>query len=132
MDIFHHLAEKRIQEAIDRGDFQNLPGEGQPLDLKENPLEPPEMRMAINLLENNGFKLPWLEKLFEIRKEKERFRKILQSEEASVLKDTPAIQKKSRDKARQINKKILDYNISVPNEQLQIKFLDIDDFHAIN
>ena len=57
MDIFQHIAEKRIQEAIDRGEFIDLPGEGDPLNLNENPFESPEMRMAFNLLENNGFKL---------------------------------------------------------------------------
>ena len=60
MDIFQRIGEQRIQEAIDRGDFVNLPGEGEPLDMYENPFEPPDLQMTFNLLEKNGFKSPGL------------------------------------------------------------------------
>lgn len=44
--IFEHLAETKIREAIERGQLENLPGEGKPLVLEPvNPLEPPEDRM---------------------------------------------------------------------------------------
>ncbi|RME01028.1 MAG: DUF1992 domain-containing protein, partial [Calditrichaeota bacterium] len=35
MLIFEYLAEQRLQEAIARGEFSNLPGAGKPLSLDE-------------------------------------------------------------------------------------------------
>ena len=46
------IAERRIDEAVARGEFDNLPGAGQPLDLYEDPLVPPEARMARRILRN--------------------------------------------------------------------------------
>ena len=37
------IAERKIQDAIEDGLFDNLPGRGQPLDLSVNPFEPPGM-----------------------------------------------------------------------------------------
>jgi len=46
------IAERKIDEAVARGELQGLPGEGKPLDLYEDPLVPPEMRMAKRILGN--------------------------------------------------------------------------------
>jgi Domain of unknown function (DUF1992) len=48
------VAEERIQEAMRRGDFDHLPGAGRPLDLDEDPLVPPELRVANRILKNAG------------------------------------------------------------------------------
>ena len=49
------LAEKRIAEAIARGELDNLPGEGRPLDLDDDALVPEELRLAYRILKNAGF-----------------------------------------------------------------------------
>ena len=50
------LAERKIEEAIARGEFDNLPGAGRPLDLDdEDPLWPEEVRMARRILRNAGY-----------------------------------------------------------------------------
>ena len=50
------LAERRIDEAVARGEFDNLPGAGRPLDLDdEDPLWPEEVRMAKRILRNAGY-----------------------------------------------------------------------------
>ncbi len=46
--------EKLILEAQERGDFDNLPGAGKPLDLSENPFVPADWRMAYRLLAKSG------------------------------------------------------------------------------
>jgi len=46
------IAERKIEEAVARGELQGLPGEGRPIDLSEDPLVPPEMRMAKRILRN--------------------------------------------------------------------------------
>ena len=49
---FSHIAEKRIREAIAQGQFENLPGTGQPLDLEAYFSTPEEVRMAYSILKN--------------------------------------------------------------------------------
>lgn len=49
---FSHIAEKRIKEAIEQGQFENLPGAGQPLNLEEYFSTPEEVRMAYSILKN--------------------------------------------------------------------------------
>jgi hypothetical protein len=52
------IAERRLEEAAARGEFQGLPGEGRPLDLEdEDPLLAPEVRMAKRILKNAGLDL---------------------------------------------------------------------------
>jgi hypothetical protein len=48
------LAEQRIREAIQRGELDNLPGAGRPLEFNEDPLVPPEIRTAHRLLKQAG------------------------------------------------------------------------------
>ncbi len=54
------IAERKIQDAIDDGLFDNLPGRGQPLDLSVNPFEPPGMGAINRLLKHNRVLPPWL------------------------------------------------------------------------
>jgi len=53
-----YLAERKIEQAIARGEFDDLPGAGRPLDLDDvDPLLPEELRMAFWLLKNAGYRL---------------------------------------------------------------------------
>jgi hypothetical protein len=54
------LVEERIQEAIRRGDFDNLPGAGHPLELDDDALVPPEVRIGYRILKNAGLVPPEL------------------------------------------------------------------------
>jgi hypothetical protein len=50
-----YLAERRIEEAIERGEFDDLPGAGRPLDLDDlDPSLPEELRLAYRILKNAG------------------------------------------------------------------------------
>lgn len=49
------IAEQRIEAAIAKGEFDNLPGQGQPLNLEEDRLVAPEIRMAYRVLKNAGY-----------------------------------------------------------------------------
>lgn len=68
MTRFDRAIESIIQNAIDRGAFDNLRGKGKPLNLRENPLVAQEWRMAFSMLEQEGFALPWMEDRKEIEK----------------------------------------------------------------
>jgi len=39
-DRFESLADKRIREAIERGEFENLPGQGKPIEGLDRPYDP--------------------------------------------------------------------------------------------
>jgi Domain of unknown function (DUF1992) len=49
------IAERKIAEAVARGEFDGLPGAGKPLDLAEDPLVPEDQRMANRILRNAGY-----------------------------------------------------------------------------
>ena len=54
MDIFAKIAEQRIREAIENGEFDNLEGMGKPLDLSDESCIPEDLRMAYRVLKNAG------------------------------------------------------------------------------
>ena len=54
-DIFGTLTERRIQEAISRGDFKNLPGAGKPLKIESLYFLPRKLRAAYIVLKNSGY-----------------------------------------------------------------------------
>ena len=49
------LAEKTIQEAIARGELDDLPGAGRPLELDDDAHIPEELRLAYRILKNAGY-----------------------------------------------------------------------------
>jgi len=64
--MFDLIAERKIAEAIARGELDNLPGAGRPLDLDDDALIPEELRLAYRILKNAGYVPPELETLNEI------------------------------------------------------------------
>ena len=74
MDLFAVIAERRILEAMERGEFDDLPGKGKPLNLSDDdPMVPEELRMAYRMLSNAGLLPPEL----EVRKELLRLQDLL-------------------------------------------------------
>lgn len=55
---FDALVEERIQDAMRRGEFDDLPGAGRPLVLEDDRLVPEEVRAAYRVLKNAGFVPP--------------------------------------------------------------------------
>ncbi len=68
---------KQIEEAMERGEFANLPGEGKPLKLDTNPFLTPQARMTNRLLKENGFAPRWVELEKEIKREEVQLERIL-------------------------------------------------------
>ena len=52
------VAEERIQEAMRKGAFDDLPGAGKPLELDDDRLVPAEVRVAYRILKNVGYVPP--------------------------------------------------------------------------
>lgn len=80
------LIERKIKEAQERGEFDNLPGRGKPLKLEDDSGVPEDLRMSYKILKNADCLPPELELKKEIRQmedmlagipdEKERYRLI--------------------------------------------------------
>ncbi len=63
--IFDKIADQKIREAMEQGEFDDLPGKGKPLKLEEDGHIPQDIRMAHKILKNSDCLPPEL----ELRKE---------------------------------------------------------------
>jgi hypothetical protein len=66
MNAIERIAEQRIREAIERGDFDHLEGAGKPLALDDDRDVPDELRVAYRILKNAGCIPPEIELRREI------------------------------------------------------------------
>jgi hypothetical protein len=97
MDIFGKIAEQRIREAMENGEFDNLEGMGKPLDLGDETWIPEDLRMSYRVLKNAGC----LPAELELRKEVMNLRDLI-----TALDDDRARLKK----IRELNFKLLKLN----------------------
>jgi len=119
------LVEDQIREAIERGEFANLPGAGKPLDLAENPYTPEELRLAYKILKDSGYAPLWIELHKEIEADiaaagrlAENYRQLAANERPletalAYLRDAYA------QRLTEINEKIKSFNLLVPIARLQ-------------
>jgi DnaJ family protein C protein 28 len=143
------IVERQIVEAQERGEFDDLPGKGKPLDLMENPFADPGWRVAYKILQDRGFTLDWIELDQEIRAELEACREqLLQSrrwyersmaqlehqESCWAEKERTRVQctweralETFAEKVAQINEKIELLNLKVPLVNLQRLKISIDE-----
>ena len=70
-DVIGRIAERKIQEAIEEGKFDNLPGKGKPLVFDDDPATPPHLRMANKVLKNAGVLPDWVQVQKDIVSERE-------------------------------------------------------------
>ena len=63
---FDKVVEALIREAQERGEFDNLPGKGKPIDLSTYFEMPEEIRLAQSVLKNAGMTSPEVQLLKEI------------------------------------------------------------------
>jgi hypothetical protein len=83
---FQKIVEKRIKEAQERGEFDDLPGRGKPLKIEDDSHIPGDLRLAYKILKNADCLPPELQLKKEIRQmedmlenipdEKEKYRLI--------------------------------------------------------
>jgi len=98
MDLIAAIAERRILEAMERGEFDGLPGKGKPLDLSDEPAVPDELRLAYKVMRNAGYLPPEL----ELHKEIVRLRDLVGAIENEGER---------RDRIQELNGKLLRFDI---------------------
>jgi len=76
--MFGHgkIIEKKIKEAEERGEFENLPGRGRPLKLDDDSRIPADLRLAYKILKNADCLPPEIELQKEIRKMEDMLKNI--------------------------------------------------------
>lgn len=79
MSIFADIAENRIQEAIDNGEFDSLQGKGKPLDLDAYYASPASMRAGFALLKSANAVPPEIEAMREVQRLHQEIEKISES-----------------------------------------------------
>ena len=109
MLLLGNIAEKKIREAIERGEFANLPGAGKPLRLEDDSMIPEDLRVAYKILKNAGCIPPEL----ELRREIITLRDLLRSIEDEDEK---------RERIRELNYKLLKFNV------IARRTVNLDDF----
>ena len=131
---YQHYIEEQIQQAVARGDFDNLPGTGKPLNLEDDALAG-DKASAYRLLKQNGYAPPEIELLKEIRHEN-RLRSQASTLRARRVSPFPSEKRAYNDsvekaasayeeKLRALNRKILTFNLSVP-ATMHMTFLDVE------
>ena len=114
MDFFYRIAERRILEALENGEFDNLEGEGKPLNLYDDLWVPEDLRIAYHILKNAGCTPPEL----EARKEVVNL---------FSLMNTIDDDKERLKKLRELNFKLLKLNL---NRKRPLNFEDFPDYEG--
>ena len=143
MSSTEQLVEDQIQKARERGDFDNLEGEGKPIDLSENPYEPADLRMAYRILKNNDFTPYWIQlgkdidaDTVKIWKEVEQFKSytinfINEKHIALIInryeKKKNVFYLEKRKQFEKLKKKILDYNLHCPTFRLGRANIEVEE-----
>jgi hypothetical protein len=119
LDKWESIAERKIREAIEAGQFDNLPSKGKPIELDIDP--DPSLWMAHHLLRVNGFAPAWIEESKDIDAAVSRFRSDLRNARRRHM----AIDE-FRSRAAELNRRILTYNLKSPSLQVHKLPLDIE------
>ena len=137
MKPWESLVDKKIREAIEAGEFDNLTGTGQPIDLSENPFEDPHWRTAHRLLRNAGFAPSWIEERKEIDAELEAARVVLARNwqirlnaratpnELSAQQRWETALETFQENIRELNRRIDAWNLKTPAAGFQRNRIDV-------
>ena len=119
MDKWESIAERKIREAIEAGEFDNLASKGKPIELDSDP--DPSMWMAHHLLRVNGFAPAWIEESKDIDA-------VIRSLRADLTnaRQRPETFNELRSRAAEINRRILTYNLKCPSARLHKRPLDVE------
>lgn len=105
---FDKLVEALIKEAQERGEFDNLPGKGKPIDLSAYFEIPEEVRLAQSVLKNAGMTTPEVLLLKEIA-------------ELRQLQEAVTDEAKKQEIRKQIEHKQIEFNLMMERQKRQRK-----------
>lgn len=101
---FERIVEAMIKEAMERGEFDNLPGKGKPIDLTEYFETPEEVRLANSVLKGAGMTPREVDLLKEIAELKQVLGAVLD-------------EKKRQEIAKQIQQKQVEFSLMMERQK---------------
>lgn len=115
--------EEHFREAEKRGLFKNLPGRGEPLDLKNNPFAG-DQQLANDILQNSGYLPVWIE-------EKQDIENAIKSAQARLARAYGTHKWKLamatfRGEAAKLNQLVRDFNLKAPAGSQHLFAIDIE------
>lgn len=122
------LVERKIQEAMQAGEFDSLPGEGRKLEWDDDSLVDRSWLVAFKLLKNAGLAPEWIEAAKGIRGEIEVARRRLDAarrDDSAEGRSWMLELEQFQDRMGEINRKIDRLNLKVPVVGLQMIRLEI-------
>src|SRR6266478_3918929 len=109
MDVWHLIADRKIQEAMEEGAFENLEGAGRPIREEVNPYEDPAQRMAHRLLKNAGITPDWIAEGRDLDRDIEHTR-----DDVQLMGP-----EKRRRRIAELNRRIASFNLKTPVRSAQ-------------
>jgi DnaJ family protein C protein 28 len=121
-----------LREAIENGEFNDLPGKGAPIDLQENPFEDPDLRTVHRLLRNAGFAPGWIEERKDIDAQLEaaetRLRRAWglfgEGGKSSSAPEWERALKEFCEQVAELNQRVRIYNLKAPAAVFHRKHID--------
>ncbi len=119
MKQWETIVDIAIRKAMEAGEFNNLPGEGQPLDLSVDPYAPADMQLAYKIMKQNGIAPDWIVQSKALVAKLESWQSRLNAAHKSykttnnVVMWLTAKEKLSED-AERLNKEIVAFNLKLP------------------
>jgi len=120
-----------IQQAMQEGAFENLPGKGKPLNLEDNPYLDREWQLAYHLLKQNGFAPDFIEQRQQMELELATARQSLARawgwRRQALVEGKPAdwveaewgrAKNEFEKRINEINNQIRKYNLQIPTQSL--------------
>jgi len=125
------MVEDVIREAMERGEFDNLPGKGKPLDLSQNPLLDPMTAIVHRILRDNGVSHPLIEARKTIEAERDAARNDLARAwrlhgRASTSDPWDTAVTRFRARVSDINRQIRMFNLKAPSPVMHGLMIDAD------
>lgn len=105
---FEKAIEEIIKKAQERGEFDNLPGKGKPIDLTEYFETPEDIRMPQSLLKNAGMSAREVDLLKEVAELRELLARV-------------ADEKKKQDIQKRIQEKQIEFSLMMERQKKQRK-----------
>jgi hypothetical protein len=115
---YESLIDQIMNKAQADGLMDNLPGQGQPLQLDDDALVPDEYRLGNRMLKSSGFAPPWIETQREIEQERAKIDTWQKDAKRRLLHleapDRAALKVAYRRKLDDLQRMITNYNLQAP------------------
>ena len=106
MFFWEKIAEEKIKQAIQNGEFDNLPGQGQSIYLSDYFKLPPGQRMAIDILKKNNAAPREVQLLQQIKKLRDDLEAEKETMKSAIIK-------------KQLSDKETEYNILLERNRIR-------------